>query len=253
MSEIENEEENQTTILGIHIPEITFEKKIRFLVVIIGLVGVIINTVTGITLPKYNIDCVEDLTFNATSKVNEFLRNSPNFSIFIKSLTSILFDSYIIYAFIGWILYSKNFRFIITFILNIIVYQILKQFWEIRTPSDYYWNEKHFPSIFVNYNSTTKTFYACELAILITAAFEWKRLGNNIFFWIGIGLYFIEGFIMIAFRAHFIIDIFSPGFLGHYLFVLVEYYLQKILKNENIDIDNLKKMKMSVSKICRKK
>ena len=246
MSEIENEQENQTTILGIHIPEITFEKKIRFLVVIIGLVGVIINTVTGITLPKYNIDCVEDLTFNATSKVNEFLRNSPNFSIFIKSLTSILFDSYIIYAFIGWILYSKNFRFIITFILNIIVYQIIKQFWEIRTPSDYYWNEKHFPSIFVNYNSTTKTFYACELAILITAAFEWKRLGNNIFFWIGIGLYFIEGFIMIAFRAHFIIDIFSPGFLGHYLFVLVEYYLQKILKNENIDIDNLKKMKISV-------
>ena len=240
MSEIENEEENQTTILGIHIPEITFEKKIRFLVVIIGLVGVIINTVTGFTLPKYDIDCVEDLTFNATSKVNEFLRNSPNFSIFIKSLTSILFDAYIIYAFVGWILYSKNFRFIITFILNIIVYQIIKQFWEIRTPSDYYWSEKHFPSIFVNYNSTTKTFYACELAILITAAFEWKRLGNNIFFWIGIVLYFIEGYIMIAFRAHFIIDIFSPGFLGHYLFVLVEYYLQKILKNENIDIDNLK-------------
>ena len=246
MSEIENEQENQTTILGIHIPEITFEKKIRFLVVIIGLVGVIINTVTGITLPKYNIDCVEDLTFNATSKVNEFLRNSPNFSIFIKSLTSILFDSYIIYAFIGWILYSKNFRFIITFILNIIVYQIIKQFWEIRTPSDYYWNEKHFPSIFVNYNSTTKTFYACELAILITAAFEWKRLGNNIFFWIGIVLYFIEGYIMIAFRAHFIIDIFSPGFLGHYLFVLVEYYLQKILKNENIDIDNLKISKLPI-------
>ena len=51
---------------------------------------------------------------------------------------------------------------------------------------------------------------------------------------------------MISFRAHFIIDIFSPGFLGHYLFILVEYYLQKILKNENIDIDNLKKMKISV-------
>ena len=246
MSEIENEQENQTTIFGIQIPTITFEKKIRFIVIIIGLIGIIVNTATGFSLPKYNIDCVEDLTFNATSKVNEFLRNSPNFSIFIKSLTSILFDSYIIYAFIGWILYSKNFRFIITFILNIIVYQIIKQFWEIRTPSDYYWNEKHLPSIFVNYNSTTKTFYACELAILITAAFEWKRLGNNIFFWIGIVLYFIEGYIMIAFRAHFIIDIFSPGFLGHYLFVLVEYYLQKILKNENIDIDNLKKMKISV-------
>ena len=247
MSDTGNQEETHTIIFGIQIPEITFEKKIRFIVIIIGLIGIIVNTATGFSLPKYNIDCVEDLTFNATSSINEFLRNSPKFSIFIKSLTSILFDGYIIYAFVGWSLYSKNFRFIITFILNIIVYQILKQFWEIRTPSDYYWNEKHLPSIFVNYNSTTKTFYACELAILITAAFEWKRLGNNIFFWIGIVLYFIEGYIMIAFRAHFIIDIFSPGFLGHYLFVLVEYYLQKILKNENIDIDNLKNnMKISV-------
>ena len=242
----ENEEATQTTIFGIQIPTITFEKKIRFIVIIIGLIGIIVNTATGFSLPKYNIDCVEDMTFNVTSNVNGFLRNSPNFSTFIKSFTSILFDGYIIYAFVGWILYSKNFRFIITFILNIIVYQIIKQFWEIRTPSDYYWNEKHLPSIFVNYNSTTKTFYACELAILITAAFEWKRLGNNIFFWIGIVLYFIEGYIMIAFRAHFIIDIFSPGFLGHYLFVLVEYYLQKILKNENIDIDNLKISKLPI-------
>ena len=223
----ENEEGTQTTIFGIQIPTITFEKKIRFIVASIGLIATIVNTVTGISLPKYNVDCVEDMTFNVTSNVNEFFRNSPNFSTFIKSFTSILFDAYIIYAFVGWILYSKNFRFIITFILNIIVYQILKQFWEIRRPNDYYWDQTHFPSIFINYNPTTKTFYACELAILITAAFEWKRLGSNIFFWIGIALYIVEGFIMISFRAHFIIDIFSPGFLGHYLFILVEYYLQK--------------------------
>ena len=142
----ENEEATQTTIFGIQIPTITFEKKIRFIVASIGLIATIVNTVTGISLPKYNVDCVEDMTFNVTSNVNGFLRNSPNFSTFIKSFTSILFDGYIIYAFVGWILYSKNFRFIITFILNIIVYQILKQFWEIRTPSDYYWNEKHLPS-----------------------------------------------------------------------------------------------------------
>jgi hypothetical protein len=242
----ENEEATQTTIFGIQIPTITFEKKIRFIVALIGLIATIVNTVTGISLPKYNVDCVEDMTFNVTSNVNGFLRNSPNFSTFIKSFTSILFDGYIIYAFVGWILYSKNFRFIITFILNIIVYQILKQFWEIRRPNGYYWDQTHFPSIFINYNPTTKTFYACELAILITAAFEWKRLGSNIFFWIGIALYVVEGFIMISFRAHFIIDIFSPGFLGHYLFILVEYYLQKILKNENIDIDNLKISKLPI-------
>lgn len=232
-----NEERREMQILGIRIPEITLERKIRLIIVSIGLIGLIINTITGFSLPVYNVKCIEDVTFNLTSGINNFLRNSPKFSIFIKSFFSILFDSYMIYTFICWSLYIKNFRFLICFILNIIVYQILKQFWEIELPNDYYWSETHFFSIFINYNQTNKTFYACELALIIVAALEFKRLGNNVFFWIGFTLYIIESFLMICFRGHFLMDVFSPGFLAHYLFIIVEFYIQKFITNGHIDIE----------------
>ena len=234
------EEERHTTILGIRIPELTLERKIRLIIITIGLIGLIVNTTTGFSLPVYDVECVEDLTFNATSKINNFLRTHSKFSIFIKSFFSVLFDSFLIYTFIYWSLYSKNFRFLITILSNIIVYQILKQFWEIKLPDEYFWSEKHLFSIFINYNQTNKTFYACELALIIVAALELKRLGNNVFFWIGFSLYMIESFLMICFRGHFFLDVFTPGFLGHYLFIIVEYFVQKFLGNENIDINHIK-------------
>ena len=80
-----NEERREMQILGIRIPEITLERKIRLIIVSIGLIGLIINTITGFSLPVYNVKCIEDVTFNLTSGINNFLRNSPKFSIFIKS------------------------------------------------------------------------------------------------------------------------------------------------------------------------
>ena len=169
------EEERHTTILGIRIPELTLERKIRLIIITIGLIGLIVNTTTGFSLPVYDVECVEDLTFNATSKINNFLRTHSKFSIFIKSFFSVLFDSFLIYTFIYWSLYSKNFRFLITILSNIIVYQILKQFWEIKLPDEYFWNEKHLFSIFINYIKNNKTFYACELALIIVAALELRK------------------------------------------------------------------------------
>lgn len=223
----------------IKIPQIRIEKIIRLILFISITTFMIVNLFFGQAIAHYNVYCINDMTHIWTNEINKFLYNSKWLNYIIKSIFSILIDLSIIYTLIVWSLFSKNIRLLSTGITYMII-NLAARFIFIRVqPINASFYLSSFPSIFVNYQKTSYSFFSVVIGLLIICAFEWKRNNNIFFFWFFIGL-FIFGLIFITIsQGHYFYEIFSATIIGHYSFIINEFVLTKIYGENYLKLPEL--------------
>ena len=225
----------------IKIPKLSIEKKIRIVLFIFITIFMIINCFYGQTYAHYKVSCIEDRAQNLTKKVNNYFLKHPKANLSLKLFFSVLIDLSVIYTLIVWSIFSTNIRLLTTGISHIIL-NILCRFIHVQVqPENAAFIKNFFVSIFVNYKSTTYTFYPLMPGILIICAFEWKRNNQILFFSFFIFLFLEESFILLALQGNYFHEIFSSALVGHYLIFINEEILTKIYGDEYLNSNTVNK------------
>lgn len=94
-----------------------------------------------------------------------------------------------------------------------------------KYPEGYLWDYPGFPSIFVSYLKTNDFFFSGHVGLPIIVGLESHNLNKKCFMMICFFTCFIEGFTMVVTRGHYIIDIITGMAIAHYLYMLVDNYL----------------------------
>ena len=208
------------------IPKMNNDKIIRIILLIGTTIYMIINCFYGQASVHHKVSCIEDMTHYFTQRLNLFFLNNPKYNFILKLFFSILIDLSIIYTLIIWSLYSSNIRLLSTGI-SFMTFNIMCRFIHIQIqPSNSSFYEKHFFSIFINYQKTSYSFYPTIIGLLLICAFEWKRNNNyNIFIYF-IFLCISESIILIVMQGNYFHEIFTSAITGHYFFIINENILK---------------------------
>lgn len=221
--------------------DFTCEKGIRLGFVFAGIIFMIINSLYGLAMPSTKIDCAEDKTFSLMEPVNSFFQSHRIFKIVLMVLSSLSIDVTIVFCLFYWGFYGKSTRYIISMVIFFVVYLIVKQMFQIRLPEGYLWEEIPFPSLFVSYSETSSLFFSSSFGLLMITCFEFKENKQTFFFFFTIFILVFETFLVIILRGHYIIDIFSGMFLGHYVFMIVKHFSSFFDKIFKMDTNRRKK------------
>lgn len=223
------QERNEKTKNILRIPKLRIEKIIRIIIILIGTSFMIINYFYGQFLPHYEETyCFIDVIQNSTEGINNSFYNNKLLNYTIKFIFSLLIDLSIVYTFIVWSLFGSNIRLITSGISYMFLNIVARFIHKTVQPKNSAFYSNFAPSIFVNYQQTTYSFYPVVIGLIIICAFEWKRNNNIYFFWFFIALFIFESLIMIILRGHFFHEVFSATITGHYSFLINEIILTKI-------------------------
>ncbi len=210
----------------------------------------IVNFFVGQATAHFNPYCLDDMSQNVTSSINDFFYESPFLNCTLKFILSLLIDIGIVYTLLVWCLYSKNIRLITTLASYMVLNISCRFIHKTVQPAKSAFKVNYLPSIFVNYQDTTYSFFSVVMGILIICAFEWKRNGTYIYFIFFLALFFIESIVIVVLRGQFTHEVFSAGVSAHYLFIMNEFCLKKIFgknylenpeKKSKDNVDSLKK------------
>ncbi len=219
----------------IKIPKLNIDKKIRLIIFLFLTIFMIINCFYGQTYAHYKVSCIEDRAQIFTEKINNYFLKHPNYNLILKLIFSVLIDLNIIYTLIVWSIYSTNIRLLSTSLTYMIINYLCRYIHIQIQPTNSSYNKNYFFSIFVNYKTTTYTFYPVLPGILIICGFEWKRNKKILYFWIFIFLFIGESFILIALKGNYFHEIFTAAVTGHYSLFVNEEILTIIYGDEYLN------------------
>lgn len=97
-----------------------------------------------------------------------------------------------------------------------------------RFPEGYSWKDPGFPTIVVPYGRSSDFFFSGHCGFLNICALEWLRNGKGNFFKVVEVINAYLAFVMLVFRIHYAIDIVVAIFYSHYVFLFIEWHLEKI-------------------------
>ena len=223
------------------IPKLNCDKFVRIIILIGATIYMIINCFYGQALIHFKVSCIEDMTHILTQGINSFFINNPKYNYFLKLIFSVVIDLSIIYTLIIWSLYGSNIRLLSTGV-TFMTFNIMCRFIHIQIqPDNSSFCEKHFFSIFINYQKTSYSFYPTIIGLLLICAFEWKRNNNNYIFIYFIFLFISESIILIIMQGNYFHEIFTSAVTGHYFFIINESILRTCFGEDYLDvkIDNI--------------
>ena len=90
---------------------------LKIIIVLLGLLIVHYNTISGLFLVNTQIDSLKDKSFELTSSINSFLSENTLYRHILIGFSSFLVDALIIYASINWCLFSKSYKLIVCLFL----------------------------------------------------------------------------------------------------------------------------------------
>jgi hypothetical protein len=113
-SRVEPNDSLNNSSYSFHFDIFTF---IRISLVIIALTMIITNSIYGYVLPKSEIACLLDNSFEFTSGINNYLHDHVGVKNALLITSSLCVDSLILIMFIYWCLWGKSWRIFVTLIL----------------------------------------------------------------------------------------------------------------------------------------
>lgn len=165
----------------------------------------------------------EDLNVFLMTKGNEAWRDS------LQIICSLFMDLMFFITGAYWILRGSSSRLVIATLSFYIVRAIVQALWYSPFPaSGYWWFDPGFPSFVVPYGKGSDFFFSGHIGFIVICASEWKKYGEKVAVWIlSIGGVY-TAFILIAYKVHYSIDIFTGVFFAHWTFHMVDYYKDPI-------------------------
>lgn len=219
----------------IKFPVLTIEKILRLVIVTGGTIFMIVSFFTGIGYSHHEIECINDIPQDDTERINNYFYENEGFALAVKFIISFIIDILIIYTLIVWSLFGTNIR-LLTAGCSYMVINLLIRFLHIQKPRDKSaFLKSHIFSFFVNYQTTSYSFFPTTLGIILICAFEWKRNRAKHMFYIMFILMIIYGAILIAMRGNYWHEVFTSVLFGHYVFMMNEKVLAMIKGKEYLD------------------
>jgi len=230
MQELNNQRERDTNTNTI--PERKKYIAIRSSIILVGLFGIVLNSIFGYALPSTNVECIVDYTWNFTTSINNYFNDNTESRNLLLIFSNLIIDIILICLGILWILKGTSFRVFIALGSFYIFKFFIQLTFQESIPHDYLWLNPGFPSLFVSYLPSHAFFYSVPTGFLTIAICEFWKTDRKYFSYLTICVLFLDIFNRNVLRANYIIDLLSAVIIAHFIFILSDEFCNKYLDND---------------------
>jgi hypothetical protein len=204
------------------------EKKIKIRAWVFG-IAIILLFAGRFNVPFNDPPCIIDKVQDWLSGVNEWIMNNPSWRNALQILCSGFMDVMYLGTGAFWIMRGNSSRLVVATLIFYIVRAMVQGIWFSPFPSSgYWWDDPGFPSLVVPYGKGSDFFFSGHIGFVTICALEWKKNKNPLvatILTIG-GIY--TGFILLTYKVHYSIDLFTGVTFAHYVYLMVDSYKEKI-------------------------
>jgi hypothetical protein len=182
-------------------------------------------------IPDEESSYIIDRVVNALQGANDFINKSGNefYRDLMQMICSFFVDVVFLTTFGYWVLRGKGIRLPVTLCVFYIIRALVQMVWVSPFPEGYYWEAPILPSLVVPYGRGSDFFFSGHSGFLVICASEWHKIKmpkmRN--FAICVAIYTI--FILLTYRIHYSIDIFTGVVFAEWCFGKVDLLHDKIL------------------------
>jgi len=177
------------------------------------------------SVPSNVIACVEDKAFQVLEGITRFLIATPGnegFRNALQIINSGLIDITFLVTLGYWILHGRSSRLIATYAIFYGIRALVQNLFWLPFPEMYWWNSPGFPSLVVPYGRGSDFFFSGHSGFLVICINEWSTLGfKKIRNFVCVVLAYTI-FILLVYRIHYTIDIFTGVFFADWVFIQVK-------------------------------
>lgn len=188
-----------------------------FIIICFGIFNNI--NIIGNPLPKNkgNKHCYEDAVLDFFKFLNNFWIDNKYYRTFFEISGSIFLDILFFVSYIGWAIYSVDWRYGVSTMLFYGIRGILQTILRMCLPDDLYFPDPGFPSVVVSYVQGSDFFFSGHCGFPIVVAYEFTKMKKYKFAYFCYFVAIWEGFLMINSREHYTIDLIVGPIFAHYI------------------------------------
>jgi hypothetical protein len=215
---------------------------IRLTLFITVVAGLTLNNIYGFAIINTKVECIDDVFLNFTEDINSYLKVETVLKKTFLIASGLFADCFVLIFAYNWITRSKTLR-IFYSVITLVVLKLMCYILFLQSGPDNNLNEyPGFPSIINNYNQTGY-FFSFEIGLIMLFSLEFREMGKNIYFYIGLSVILMMGFLKLSMRINYIIDIVFAALFAHFIFKEWVKYSPKLddvfLRNpEKIETDS---------------
>lgn len=197
---------------------------------------VFVTCLTFLVIGRYSVpsnepECIVDKVQLWFEGLNQWFMTPGNevYRDSLQIICSLFMDLMFLITGAYWILRGSSSRLVMTTLCFYIVRAIVQALWYSPFPaSGYHWYDPGFPSLVVPYGRGSDFFFSGHIGFVVICACEWKKYGHKVAVWILTVGGFYTGFILLAYKVHYSIDLFVGVFFAHWTYHMVDYYKDPI-------------------------
>lgn len=176
--------------------------------------------------PRKSVECLRDNIFELTQGLNEQLNSNKGLLRIFQLTSSGLVDFADLSILYYYYKVGLDLRYPIQLILFYVTRGIVQNIFLFRYPEGGVWDYPGFPSLTVPYGLNNDFYYSGHCGFVTMMGFEMWRLGNlKLAIFIGLTALYL-GFVLVASRIHYSIDIPIGILVGAYCHYLSNKYLR---------------------------
>jgi hypothetical protein len=204
------------------------EKKIKIRAWVFG-ISLILLILGRLNVPFNDPPCIVDKVQDWLQGANEWIMNNPTWRNTLQILCSAFMDIMFLGTGAYWIMRGNSSRVVVSIIIFYIVRALVQSIWYSPFPSSgYWWDDPGLPSLVVPYGKGSDFFFSGHIGFVVICLSEWRKNKYPLIATIiGIGGVY-TAFILLAYKVHYSIDIFTGVTFAHYVYILVDTHKEKI-------------------------
>ncbi|CAI2372888.1 unnamed protein product [Moneuplotes crassus] len=207
---------------------------LRVLVLVVVVITLIVAASFPGILPKEDIECIKDVIFEFTWKVNQFFDNNTSSKHAFMIVCGLAMDITVLGGLLTFVFKGKTWRLPIVMTLFYLTRLIIQKLFLMKFPEGYLWDNPGFPSLTVPYGKTNDFFYSGHVGGAVIMILEFReRAKEEKHQWLifrilqafAIITVILQILLMIFLRSHYTIDLFAGALAAHYFFILVSDWM----------------------------
>lgn len=204
-------------------------KWIKLVWVLFVFVGFLIVKFSGV-ITEADYTTIKDKLFDATEGINDYINENHKFAHAWEIIAWLNLDIVFLLTWYVFVTTSKTFRTLIAILLFYGIRAVLQQFQTLPFPKGIYWENPGFPSLVNIYGKQSDFFYSGHIGFILLCTIEFFVNG---FIKIGIfgtlsTIHFF--FVLLCFREHYTIDLFTGLIMGHYWYFITGFFIKYLDK-----------------------
>lgn len=193
---------------------------LRLFLVSFFLALLIINSLTGMVLPKTETTCLYDALFLLTAELNTYFTEHVTQRHLMVIFSSALIDFQVLYIAVRFVLQGKSWRMPIALFSFYLFRGLVQSIFIMRFPDGYLWDYPGFFSLAVSYFHTADFFFSGHVGFAFICMCENLWLKKPGLAALSLFTAVTEAFVMAVCRGHYSIDLIAGVIFGHYCWIV---------------------------------